>query len=125
MLNCNHFLFYCLQGILTCMIRIYCFQCFSLIGKVTAGLLHKISEMSIKPNAHGRGYDKQKLHIIACSSLPMPLINSAHNKNVSKINYYAFHNLTLFRGGGQKRLRSTFSSNYCRKAAINYSFNGL
>ena len=35
--------------------------------------------------------------------------------------------LTLFsiQGGGQKHLRSTFSSNYCRKAAINFYFNGL
>ena len=28
-------------------------------------------------------------------------------------------------GGGQKRLRSTFSSNYCRKAAINNCVHGL
>ena len=33
--------------------------------------------------------------------------------------------LTLFRGKGQKHLRSTFSSNYCRKAALNDYFNGL
>ena len=34
--------------------------------------------------------------------------------------------LTLFRGGGgQKHMHSTFSSNYCSKAAINGYFNGL
>jgi len=33
--------------------------------------------------------------------------------------------LNPIQGGGQKLLHSTFSSNYCRKAAINDYFNGL
>ena len=39
--------------------------------------------------------------------------------------YYLIYLINPIQGGGQKRLRFTFSSNYCRKAAINDYFNSL
>ena len=45
--------------------------------------------------------------------------------SVGRKYYVKIASINPIQGGEQKRLRSTFSSNYCRKAAIDYYFNGL